>query len=341
MESREEIKYKFLENKTLGIVGVTVKEGQSLEGPEQAPEYIRKAGLFEAAKALSWETKDYGDIDEKTVNTEDFEKSESETKMESTKYKYPNLKNSLKLGTACKKLHQTVKNIAEQKQFCLTLGGDHGIATGSISGMKAVHPDLKIIWVDAHADCNVPEDSPSGNYHGMPVAHLLGWIPEKSVPGFDWFTPCLKPEDIVYIGLRDVDPAEKKNLRKHKIKCFSMHEVLKYGIGGVMDKAIEYLFKDGKSHPLHISFDIDGVDPSIAYGTGTKARGGLLYREAHYIIREAVATHCLVSMDMVEINPLLDRPKEVFHGDNKLITGTETLALGIELITSALGETYL
>jgi len=285
---------------------------------------------------LGWQVFDNDDI-----TTELIEESLRKTSISHCNghdYKYTNLKNSQLIGKVCQTLYDRTQKIAEKKQFCLTLGGDHGLATGSISGLKSIYPDLKVIWVDAHADCNVPEDSPSGNYHGMPVAHLLGWIPEGTVPGFDWFKPCLSKDDIVYIGLRDLDKGEKANLKKHGIKCFTMDDVLRYGIAGVMERTLEFFRKD-KQHPIHISFDIDAVDPSIAFGTGTKSRGGLLYREAHYIIREAAATGNLVGMDMVEINPILDgEDREHFHGDNKLIKGTQTVALGIELISSALGD---
>jgi arginase len=338
MESREDtvITYSFLKGRTVGIIGVSVKEGQDLEGPEVAPEYLRKNGLFNVVKSLEWENEDYGDI------KDGGHLAESEGKEANQKeYKYATLKNAVELGSVNKKLYDITKSMGEKGQFALTLGGDHGLATGSIGGLKASYPDLKVIWVDAHADCNTPETSPSGNYHGMPVAHLLGWIEENTVPGFDWFKPCLTNKDIVFIGLRDLDAAEKQNLRKHNIKCFTMHEVLRFGIGEVMKQTLEYLNQDGKSHPLHISFDIDGVDPSVAYGTGTRARGGILYREAHYIIRETAGTGKLVGLDMVEINPLLDRPKEHFHGDNKHIGGTETVALGLELIASALGDYIL
>jgi arginase len=337
MVSNEMINYKFLEGNTVGILGVSVKEGQDLEGPEEAPKILRKSGLLDVIRSLNWEFVDHDDI-----TTESLGPIESEGLEKRKEYKYSNLKNSELIGSVCQKIHEKTKKIAESKNFCLTLGGDHGIATGTISGLKSVHPDLKVIWVDAHADCNIPEDSPSGNYHGMPVAHLLGWITEGTVPGFDWFKPCLKKEDIVYIGLRDLDKGERVNLKRHGIKCFTMDEVMRYGIGGVMERTIEYFNKDGKDYPIHISFDIDSVDPSVAYGTGTKAKGGLLYREAHYIIREAASTGNLIGMDMVEINPSLDvKHKEILHGDNKLISGTETVCLGIELISSALGEKLL
>ena len=336
MLSNETINYNYLEQKTVGIIGVSVKEGQDLHGPEEAPKLLRKSGLIDVVNSLDWHIVDYEDIT--TESLESLKLEEDNKKI----YKYDYLKNSSLLGSVCQKIHEMTQKIAEKKQFCLTLGGDHGIATGTISGLKSVYSDLKIIWVDAHADCNIPEESPSGNYHGMPVAHLLGWIGEGTVLGFDWFKPCINPDDIVYIGLRDLDKGEKYNLKKHGIKCFTMHDVDRFGIAGVMNQTFEYFRKDRKDHPIHISFDIDSVDPTYAYGTGTKAKGGLLYREAHYLVREVAASGNLVGLDMVEINPMLDIvSREVFHGDNKLIKGSETVTLGIELIASALGDKLL
>ena len=327
----------------MSIVGVTSREGQQKEGPEKAPEKIREAGLLKVIKSLGWNINDHGDINDENIQVEGEEDSEGTVILENSQYKYSKLRHAFKIGAVNKKLSEMAKEIADRREFLLTLGGDHGIATGSIAGVKASYPDLKIIWIDAHADANTPETSPSGNYHGMPVAHLLGWLGEKTVPGFDWFQPCLNSEDIVFIGLRDLDAEEKKNLKKHKIKCFTMHEVLKFGIGDVLRQSFEYLNKDGKPHPIHISFDIDGIDPIYAYGTGTKARGGLSYAEALYIMREVALSGNLVSLDMVEINPVLDiHPREEYHGDIKNIANTtETIALGIELIASALGHTLL
>ena len=339
----EDIRYNYLTQRTVSIIGVTSREGQDKDGPEKAPGKIRDAGLLDVVKSLGWNINDYGDINDENIQLEGMENSEGIAILENSQYKYSNLRHAFKIGAVNKRLSGLAKEVADRREFLLTLGGDHGIATGSISGLKASYPNLKVIWIDAHGDANTPETSPSGNYHGMPVAHLLGWLGDKTVPGFDWFHPCLKSEDIVFIGLRDLDGEEKKNLKKHNIKCFTMHEVLKYGIGSVVQMSLEHLNRDDNLNPVHISFDVDGIDPIYAYGTGTKARGGLSYAAAHFILREVALSGCLVSLDLVEINPMLDKiPREQYHGDNKYISNTtETIALGVELVASALGHTLL
>ncbi|CAF4445348.1 unnamed protein product, partial [Adineta steineri] len=139
-------------------------------------------------------------------------------------------------------------------------------------------------WVDAHADINTPETTESGNIHGMPVSFLMGLVKGK-FEGLDWIEPCLKPQNLVYIGLRDVDKLEKQILKENNIKSFSMHEIDRYGIGQVMDMTIEHLSKgDRGESPIHVSFDIDALDPSVAGSTGTPVRGGLTFREGHYLL---------------------------------------------------------
>jgi len=313
------------------IIGVAVNEGQDLGGTELGPKVLREAGLEKVIQNLGWQVKDLGDITNETIQMENTDASN---------YKYSDIKNAHTLGGLCKQLHDMSRKAAEEGNFTLILGGDHGLASGSISGIKAAHPDLKVVWIDAHGDCNIPEASPSGNYHGMPVAHLLGWIAKGSVPGFDWFTPNLKAEDIAYIGLRDIDAYEKMMLAKHNIKVYDMDDVTELGIGQVMREILAYFNSDGKSHPIHVSFDIDGIDPMFAPQTGTKARGGLTDREAKFILRKLAKETNVVSMDLVEVNPELAKettPREVFHGDNKLIKGTQTVCLGVELIECILG----
>merc|ERR1740139_1059485 len=170
---------------------------------------------------------------------------------------------------------------AQQGQFALTIGGDHSLGVATIGATLQVYPDLAVIWVDAHADANTPETSPSNHYHGMPAAHLLGWF-QKPVPGFEWVTSVLEEGRLAYIGLRDIDIEEGQMLQESGVNVFTMQAVDRLGIGEVMRQAIECVDPYHK-RPLHVSFDIDGVDPTYAPGTGTLARGGLTYRESHHI----------------------------------------------------------
>jgi arginase len=187
-----------------------------------------------------------------------------------------------------------------------------------------------VIWIDAHADANTPRTSPSGHYHGMPAAHLMGWFekpgelgedlaPGVALKGFDWFTSgCLPERRLAYIGLRDVD--------------------------AVTERAIKAIDPEERC-PIHLSLDIDGVDPFFAPGTGTCARGGLSYREVHYICEDLHRTDRMVSMDLVEVNPGIDLPvptSGAMHGDDpSLKPASPTVRLAVELVLSALGKTIL
>ena len=256
-------------------------------------------------------------------------------------------------------VHAAVLREGPQKPFVLTVGGDHSIASASISALQAQHPNLGVIWVDAHADANTPRSSPSGHYHGMPAAHLLGWFEKPgemgegskavSLPGFDWFpSGCLSESRLAYIGLRDVDPEEARLLRRSGVRIFTMRDVDKHGIAKVIEMAIEAV-GPSMDNPLHLSLDVDAIDPHYAPGTGTAARGGLTYREIHYICEECALTKRLVSMDVVEVNPGLDPPPEksanpleeagAMHGDHPSIRrASPTVRLAVELVLSALGK---
>jgi len=350
-----EVGYRHLKTKKVTIVGVAEKGGQDHDGPDQAPMAMRDGGLHKIIKKQGWVIEDLMDISAETIGKfekelssietfggiEDATTSEEESKKAKDTSKAIVVKQGESLGRVCKVLHKVAKKAAQEGNFFLNLGGDHGIATGSISGMLAAFPDLRVIWIDAHGDINTPESSPSGNYHGMPVAHVTGIF--SNVQGFEWLTKFLPKDRIVFIGLRDIDEAEKLIIRNNKIKYFSMHEIDRYGIGAVMEATLKYLDPDNKNHPIHISWDVDGVDSEIIPQTGTRARGGLTYREAHYVIRRTVESRNLVSLDLVEINPAMD-PKSVrvhLHGDDTDIKGTESVCMGIELIKSALGHTLV
>ncbi|XP_063297250.1 arginase-1 [Pelobates fuscus] len=276
-------------SRSVGIIGAPFSKGQPRGGVEEGPKYLRAAGLNKKLKELAYDVKDYGDLNFVDIpNDQPFE----------------NVKNPLTVGNATEKLANAVADIKKSGRVCLTLGGDHSLALGTIAGHAKVHPNLCVVWVDAHTDINTPLTSPSGNLHGQPVAFLLKELKEKmpNVPGFSWVKPCLSAKDIVYIGLRDVDPGEHYILKHYGIKYYSMTEVDKLSIKKVMEETLEYLVGKEK-RPIHLSFDIDGLDPSIAPATGTPVAGGLTYREGMYITEELFHTGLLSAVDMMEVNP--------------------------------------
>jgi len=230
--------------------------------------------------------------------------------------------------TVTQVVSETVATHARNGQFVLTIGGDHSIAMGTISGTTAIYPDLCVVWVDAHADINTPDTTQSGNLHGCPLSFLLGLAGD--VESYDWLKPCLDFKNLVYIGLRDVDEGEKRILKQHNIKAFSMYEVDKYGIGKVVDMALDHV-NPNRDRPIHLSFDVDALDPSVAPSTGTPVRGGLTFREGHYICEALAETGLLVALDLMEVNPML--------GDEQSLM--ETVTVGCSIVRCCAGETLL
>lgn len=238
------------------------------------------------------------------------------------------------VSAVTKKLSSQVYDHAREGRFVLTLGGDHSIAIGTISGTaKAIRErlgrEIAVIWVDAHADINTPETSDSGNIHGMPVAFLSGLATDEKDAPFGWLTDehRISVSKLVYIGLRDVDRGEKKILRENNIKAFSMHDIDRHGIGKVMDMALGWI---GQDTPIHLSFDVDALDPMWAPSTGTPVRGGLTLREGDFIAECVHETGNLVALDLVEVNPSLEE-----HGVS------ETVRAGVSIVRCALGDTLL
>ena len=245
-----------------------------------------------------------------------------------------NMKKPRAVSAVTQQISKQVYEQAKEGRFVLTLGGDHSIAIGTISGTaKAVRErlgrDIAVIWVDAHADINTPETSDSGNIHGMPVAFLTGLASDKADAPFGWLEENHKfsLKKLVYIGLRDIDRGEKKILRDNGIKAFSMHDVDRHGIGKVMDMALGWI---GSDTPIHLSFDIDALDPMWAPSTGTAVRGGLTLREGDFIAECVHQTGSLVALDLVEVNPSLEE-----HG------AEQTVRAGVSIVRCALGDTLL
>lgn len=319
------------------VIGAPVTIGQPLKGVELGAKAMRQGALEETVRFIGWDYIDIGDLDLEprrnygdilSPDVNDFTDKDGEVNETSKMgqrepdskrllknhnlksqdgcslavhevyYSRSKIQNCRHIGFGCGQVFNAVRTAGLKKHFSLTIGGDHSIASGSISGMLSVHPNLAVLWVDAHADCNTPDISTSGHYHGMPAAHVMGWF-RKKAKGFAWMERRvweaigdsdeissgpykLDEERIAFIGLRDIDPSESQLMRESKVKFYTMKHVDEMGIAKVVAESLDAIDPD-HNRPLYLSFDIDGCDPHIAPGTGTKARGGLTYREAHYI----------------------------------------------------------
>ncbi|KAJ7940197.1 Ureohydrolase [Mycena leptocephala] len=281
-------------------------------GVDQGPIHMIEAGLVEQLTEIGWAVKFDGH--------HQFEEVNAITDPPIGKLKNPRLVSAVTQAVA-----KVVGGHAKKGELPVTLGGDHSLAMGTISGTLDAHPDACVIWIDAHADINTAESTGSGNIHGMPVSFLLGL--GSPVSEFAWVKPVLKPERIVYIGLRDVDAGEKRILKENNIKAFSMHEVDKYGIGKVVEMALDHV-NPKRALPIHLSFDVDALDPSVAPSTGTPVRGGLTFREGHYICEAIWETGLLVALDIMEVNPSLADAESV----------KQTVTVGCSLVRAALGR---
>jgi len=307
---------KFLPNpKTVAIVGCPFRGGQPKLGVDKGPIHLVEAGIVNQLEEIGWKVAFDGHHQFEELHTSDDPP-------------IGKLKNPRLVSKVCESVARAVGGHAKNGQLPVTLGGDHSLAMGTISGTLDTYPDACVVWIDAHADINTTETTGSGNIHGMPVSFLLG-IGSK-IPEFSWVKAALKPERLVYIGLRDIDSGEKRLLKENNIKAFSMHEVDKYGIGKVVEMALDHV-NPKRDLPIHLSFDVDALDPSVAPSTGTPVRGGLTFREGHYICEAIHETGLLVALDLMEVNPSLADDESV----------RQTVAVGCSLVRSALGETLL
>jgi arginase len=282
------------------VVGVPMDLGADRRGVDMGPSAIRYARLKESLERLGIAVNDHGNLRVPVPESATIDEA-------SAKY-YPIIK------AVCDELAGVVYEIIEQGGFPLVLGGDHSIAMGTIAGVARARGKAPgVIWVDAHGDINTPLTSPTGNVHGMPVHFAL----EQH---------AVDPQRMVFIGLRDVDDGEKKTIRELGVRAFTMNDLDRLGMSRVLDEALA-IVGDGENS-VHVSFDMDGVDPQEAPGVGTPVRGGISYREAHLLMEGIAASGTLGSMEITEINPILDRENQ-------------TAILAVELILSALGKTTL
>ncbi|KAF8323375.1 arginase [Clavulina sp. PMI_390] len=314
---------KFIsEPKTVSIVGCPFSGGQPRAGVDLGPIHLVEAGLVDQLKGLDWQVKFDGH--------HQFEDITAEDDAPLGIVKRPRL-----VSSVAKAVSETVGAHARAGELPLTIGGDHSLAMGTISGTLSRYPDACVVWIDAHADINTASSTDSGNLHGMPVSFLTNLAGNEQLHDlFSWLMdpskPKLAPSRLVYIGLRDVDAGEKKILKDNNIKAFSMHHVDKHGIGKVVEMALDHV-NPYRNLPIHLSFDVDALDPTVAPSTGTPVRGGLTFREGHYICEAVYETGLLVALDIMEVNPSLEDAAAV----------QQTVAIGCSLARAALGETLL
>jgi len=239
----------------------------------------------------------------------DFESDTSLIEFKKRSPSYRTLNEFLNISHA---LFKRVSQSAKNNNFTFTLGGDHSIAFGSIAGQLEKNPNLCVLWFDAHGDLNTPDSSPSGNFHGMPLAALLNQKPELWLNQCPWFKNKLDPKRVILIGIRDLDPPESKLIEDLSLNIYTAEDIRTYGMPALWDKINHYLSTLGNP-PLHLSFDIDGCDPRSAPATGTPVLNGVQPQDALYLVRKIVETQKLIGMDLVEVNPSLPIAQTDIH----------------------------
>ncbi|GGH74419.1 arginase [Compostibacillus humi] len=274
--------------KKISILGVPMDLGQSRRGVDMGPSAIRYAGIVERLQRLGYTVQDLGNI----AISEEKNNTSSEQ----------NLNNLHAIVKTNEALASKVDEIVKNNEFPLVFGGDHSISIGTLAGISQNYQNLGVIWYDAHGDLNVPETSPSGNIHGMPLASSMGFGHEL-LTNIAGFAPKVKPENVVMIGVRDLDQGEKVLIKKLGLKVYSMHEIDRLGMARVIEETIEYLKdKDG----VHLSLDLDALDPTECPGVGTPVIGGVTYRESHLAMEMLAESNLITSAEFVEVNPILD-----------------------------------
>jgi len=297
------------------IIGVPLDLGGGRRGVDMGPSAFRIAGLGERIAALGCQVVDKGDLEVPIPETRHAGD--------------PRRKYIGDIATVCATLADSARESLESGALPLVLGGDHSLAAGSVAATSAVMRGrgdrFGLIWVDAHGDMNTPDSTESGNVHGMPLAALLGPEPSE-LSRLAGFSPKIDPDHVVLIGVRNLDDSEKQRVRESRIHVFTMKDIDRSGIAAVIEQAIAIASHDTQG--LHVSFDLDVCDPTIAPGVGTPVKGGLDYREAHMVMEVLADSGRLVALDLVEVNPTLD-------------VRNSTADLGTELALSALGMKIL
>ncbi len=301
-----------MKQRDITIIGVPIDLGAGRRGVDMGPSAIRYAGLCERLAALGHRITDGGNIVVPLAET-----IAAPAPGEKLRYLEPIVAINMAL-------RERVAAVLAEARTPLVLGGDHNLAIGSVAG-AARDRALGLIWVDAHADFNTAETTPSGNIHGMSLATLTG-RGDRALLGIGTRSPVVVAERVALVGVRDIDPQERELLRWSGVNVFSMHDIDRLGIANVMDQAIAVVTAGGVSY--HLSLDLDSLDPRDAPGVGTPVPGGISYREAHLAMEIIAQSDKLVSMDLVEVNPILDEHNA-------------TAEMAVELALSALGKRIL
>jgi arginase len=297
-------------NDRLAIIGAPLDLGAGRRGVDMGPSAIRYAGLEARLGSLGLDCDDLGNVE--LVVPEEVAEGD------------PHARFLEQIKGACEDVADRVRQAREQGRTPLVLGGDHSVALGTLGGLAAGSGPGGVLWLDAHADLNTPANSPSGNVHGMVLGAALG-LDRAAFASDAWPLPTVDPTRTVLLGTRLLDPGEKEAARELGVRVITMSELDRLGIERAMAEAIERSSGEGF---VHVSLDLDVVDPEVAPGVGTPIRGGLSYREAHLAMELIAEAGAMTSLDVVEVNPILDRENQ-------------TAALAVELVASAFGAKIL
>jgi arginase len=299
----------------IAVIGAPLDLGSGRRGVDMGPSAIRLAGLGPRLETLGYRIEDCGNI--AVEQPEGASPGAAEARY------------LRQIAEACTRLAALVERAAARGQVPLVLGGDHSVAMGSVSGManrfRGRRKRLGLLWLDAHPDMNTPDTSPSGNVHGMPLACLVGLGPRRLTHLCGW-APKVDPRNVAVVGLRDVDQLEKPHVRASGVTALTMRDIDERGLRAVMEEALAVVTSGTEG--FHVSLDMDAVDPQQAPGVGTPVRGGLSYREAHLAMEMICDCRRLTSMDVVEVNPVIDE-------------ANRTALLAVELVMSAMGKRIL
>lgn len=292
------------------IIGAALDLGSGRRGVDMGPSAIRYAGLDARLESLGYAYHDRGNVG--TAVAEAIEPGDEHARF------LPQIKQT------CGQIAELVAEAAGTGSTPVVLGGDHSVALGTLGGLNRVHGPGGVIWIDAHGDLNSPETSPSGNVHGMVLAAALGLAGDR-FQGEGWELPALVPSRVALIGVRSLDEGERELLKELHARVFTMSDVDRLGVERAVRESLTHVAGPGF---VHVSLDMDVVDPDVAPGVGTPVRGGLNYREAHLAMELIAESGLATSLDVVEVNPVLDRENE-------------TGKLAVELVASGLGARIL